>query len=58
MTGEAAVAIHENSIVRDSIYGKRVRTSDMILTGIIYACTVYGVLRKKRGLAKAVLSAA
>ncbi|MGN0371576.1 MAG: phosphate ABC transporter permease PstA [Enterocloster sp.] len=44
MTGEAAVAIHENSIVRDSIYGKRVRTSDMILTGIIYACAGLSIL--------------
>ena len=30
MTGEAAIRIHEDSIVRESIYGKRIRSTDVI----------------------------
>ena len=35
MTGEAAIRINENSVIRESIYGKRIRSTDVILTGII-----------------------
>jgi len=38
MTGEAAIAIHKQSVVRRSIYGRHVRVSDLILTGLIYLC--------------------
>ena len=30
MTGEAAIRIHEDSIIKESIYGKRVRSTDVI----------------------------
>ena len=35
MTGDIAVQINKNSVVRDSIYGKRVRPTDVLLTGSI-----------------------
>ena len=35
MTGEAAIRIHKQSVVRKSIYGRHVRMSDLILTGLI-----------------------
>ena len=38
MTGEAAIRIHKQSVVRKSIYGRHVRMSDLILTGLIYLC--------------------
>ena len=44
MTGEAAIRIHEDSIVRESIYGKRIRSTDVILTGIIYGCASISML--------------
>ena len=44
MTGSIAVRINEHSTVRDSIYGKRVRSSDVILTGIIYGCAGFSIL--------------
>ena len=44
MTGEAAIRIHENSIIKESIYGKRVRSTDVILTGIIYGCASISML--------------
>ena len=44
MTGEAAIRIHEDSIIKESIYGKRVRSTDVILTGIIYGCASISML--------------
>ena len=44
MTGEAAIRIHEDSIIKESIYGKRVRSTDVILTGIIYGCASLSML--------------
>ena len=44
MTGEAAIRIHEESIIKESIYGKRVRSTDVILTGIIYGCASIAML--------------
>ena len=44
MNGEAAIAINENSVVRKSIYGKHVRTSDVILTGLIYLAAGISIL--------------
>lgn len=44
MTGNIAVEINGSSVVRESIYGKRVRTSDMILTGLIYGCAGISIL--------------
>lgn len=38
MSSEMAVSIHSESVLKDSIYSKHVRPSDMILTGIIYGC--------------------
>ena len=38
MTGEAAILIHEQPVVRRSIYGRHVRVPDLILTGLIYLC--------------------
>lgn len=38
MTGEAAIRIHKQSVVRKSIYGRHVRMSDLILTVLIYLC--------------------
>lgn len=39
-----AVSIHGDSDPRDSIYGKRVRPSDVLLTGIIYGCAGLSIL--------------
>lgn len=44
MTGDIAVRLNGNSVVRDSIYGKRTRTNDVILTGIIYGCAGISIL--------------
>ena len=44
MTGDIAVQINKNSVVRDSIYGKRVRPTDVLLTGIIYGCAGLSIL--------------
>ena len=44
MTGEAAIRLNEYSEVKESIYGKRVRSSDMMLTGLIYGCTAVSML--------------
>ncbi len=44
MIGEAAIGINSESVVRESIYGKHVRTSDVILTGIIYGCAAISIL--------------
>ena len=44
MTGEAAVRINKYSEVRESIYGKHVRSSDMLFTGLIYGCTAVSLL--------------
>ena len=44
MTGEAAVRLNKYSEVRESIYGKHVRSSDMLLTGLIYGCTAVSLL--------------
>lgn len=44
MTGNIAVEINGNSVVKESIYGKHVRTSDVILTGLIYGCAGISIL--------------
>ena len=44
MTSNIAVSINRASEVKDSIYGKHVRTSDVILTGIIYGCAGIAML--------------
>ena len=44
MTSEISVGAHEEFQVRESIYGKRVRSSDVILTGIIYLCASVSIL--------------
>lgn len=44
MTGEAAIRINGNSVIRESIYGKRIRSTDVILTGIIYGCASLSML--------------
>ena len=44
MTSNIAVSINKASEVKDSIYGKHVRTSDVILTGIIYGCAGIAML--------------
>jgi len=44
MTGEAAVNVDERSAVRESIYGKHVRSADVALTGVIYGCTAISLL--------------
>lgn len=44
MTGEAAVRLNECSEVRESIYGKHIRLSDILLTGLIYGCTAVSLL--------------
>lgn len=44
MTGDIAVRLNGNSAVRDSIYGKRTRTNDVILTGIICGCAGISIL--------------
>lgn len=38
MTGDAAIAVHRQSVVRQSIYGRRMRPMDAVLTGLIYLC--------------------
>jgi phosphate transport system permease protein len=43
MTGEIAIELHKDSQVRESIYGKRIRTSDLILTGLIYGCAAISI---------------
>ena len=40
MTGEAAIRINENSVIRESIYGKRIRSTDVI----IYGCASLSML--------------
>lgn len=44
MTSDIAVQIHGRSTVRDSIYGKRMRSSDVLLTVIIYTCAGFSIL--------------
>lgn len=44
MTGDIAVRLNGNSVVRDSIYGKRTRTNDIILTVVIYGCAGISIL--------------
>ena len=41
MTSNYAVQVNEFSEVKNSIYGKHVRTSDIILKGLIYLCAVF-----------------
>ena len=38
MTGDAAIAVHRQSVVRQSIYGRRMRPMDAVLTGLVYLC--------------------
>lgn len=38
MTNDIAVRVHKDSVVQDSIYGRRVRGLDVFLTVIIYTC--------------------
>ena len=38
MTGDAAIAVHRQSVVKRSIYGRRMRPADAVLTGLIYLC--------------------
>ena len=40
MTSDLAVQIHKKSVVKESIYGNHVRTSDVILTGLIYGLSL------------------
>ena len=44
MTGEAAIAFMKIPLSKESIYGKRVRSTDVILTGIIYGCASISML--------------
>ncbi len=38
MTSDIAIRVNSRSTVKKSIYGRNVRTSDMVLTGLIYLC--------------------
>lgn len=38
MTNDIAIRVNSQSIVKDSIYGRHVRTSDAVLTGLVYLC--------------------
>ena len=40
MTNDIAVRVHKDSVVQDSIYGKRVRGLDVFLTVIIYTLSL------------------
>ena len=44
MTNDIAVRVHKDSVVQDSIYGKRVRGLDVFLTVIIYTCAGFSIL--------------
>lgn len=44
MTGDIAVRLSGGCGVKGSIYGKRVRTGDFILTGAIYGCAGFSIL--------------
>lgn len=43
MTSNYAVQVNEVSEVKNSIYGKHVRTSDIILKGLIYLCAGFSI---------------
>ena len=43
MTSNYAVQLNEFSEVKNSIYGKHVRTSDIILKGLIYLCAGFSI---------------
>ena len=43
MTSNYAVHVNEFSEVKNSIYGKHVRTSDIILKGLIYLCAGFSI---------------
>ena len=43
MTSNYAVQVNEFSEVKNSIYGKHVRTSDIILKGLIYLCAGFSI---------------
>ena len=51
MNSEAAIAINKDSVVRNSVYGKHVRTSDVILTGLIYLAASISILLLMRIMA-------
>ena len=40
MTNDIAVRVHKDSVVQDSIYGRRVRGLDVFLTVIIYTLSL------------------
>lgn len=44
MTSNVAIPVNEESVVRNSIYGRHSRTSDVILTGVIYGCAGFSIL--------------
>ena len=44
MTNDIAVRVHKDSVVQDSIYGRRVRGLDVFLTVIIYTCAGFSIL--------------
>lgn len=47
MTNDIAVRVHKDSVVQDSIYGRRVRGLDVFLTVIIYTCAGFSILDRK-----------
>lgn len=44
MTGEIALELKRTVSRGDSIYGKRLRGSDLVLTGLIYLCSGFSIL--------------
>lgn len=44
MKGEVVISNHRGTAAENSIYGRRVRPSDLILTGIIYGCAGLSLL--------------
>lgn len=44
MKGEAVISNHRGTAAENSIYGRSVRASDLILTGIIYGCAGLSLL--------------
>lgn len=44
MTNDMAVRVNEGSVIRGSIYGKRVRAWDLILTAVICGCAGFSIL--------------
>lgn len=43
MTGEMSIGIQGSTAARESIYGRRVRTGDLVLTGLIYGCAAISI---------------